>query len=117
MELRALREAARSSRGRFSSELREQLIAATHQLYASGETMASVGELIGISQQTVSRYLDEVPTVEASLSTVEAPSPVREVVISDDVVAAPSKTVRTPSGFVVEGLTTDEAVMLVRALS
>jgi hypothetical protein len=50
-QLRAAVDAAgpREPGRRFSPELREQLIAATHRLWASGEALADIADALGIT--------------------------------------------------------------------
>ena len=59
-QLRAAVEAAgpRVPGRRFSPELREALIRATHRLWGSGEALADIADGLGIHLQTATRYLD-----------------------------------------------------------
>jgi len=43
---------------RFSAELRRDLVPATHRLWASGEALADIADLLGIHVATATRYLD-----------------------------------------------------------
>jgi len=113
MDVLELRLAVEEAAGRFSRELREELVAAVHELFAQGDSMADIGELLGISATTVSRYLDRRPSTtaddvaDATLIAVTAPSAITPA----------SRSVVMPSGVRIEGLSLDEAIAAARALS
>ena len=118
-ELRAAVDAAGPSAPgrRFSPELRQQLVVATHRLWESGEALADIAEALGVHVATATRYLDEAVEVEADNAEVELDHgglvPVSVPITS---LGAPALRLTTPEGFVVEGLDVVTLAELIRAL-
>ena len=75
-QLRAAVDAAgpREPGRRFSPELRQQLIAATHRLWASGEALADIADALGIHVKTATRASGRV-CPQSFLVTLAAPPP------------------------------------------
>lgn len=120
-QLRAAVDAAgpREPGRRFSSELRQALIGATHRLWASGEALADIADALGIHVQTATRYLD-VPVDDdgdnyEEVAELPAPGLVPMEIPLGEVVGGGLR-VTTPDGFVVDGLDIDAAAALIRAL-
>ncbi|MEM9864871.1 MAG: helix-turn-helix domain-containing protein [Myxococcota bacterium] len=102
-ELREAVEQARAGkrRGRFTKELKGQLQRAMKKLHSSGVTHGAIATTLGVSTQTVQRYLkrDEVVV-----------RPVRVTALSEP------RVLRTPDGYEASGLDVDEMARLIRAL-
>ena len=120
-QLRAAVDAAgpREPGRRFSPELRHQLIAATHRLWASGEALADIADALGIHVQTATRYLD-VPVEDGGADHEEVvelagPGLVPMEIPLGELVGGGLR-ITTPDGFVVEGLDVDAAAALLVAL-
>ena len=123
MDIEQLREAVeaagpRAPGRRFSPELREALICATHRLWRGGEALADIADALGIHVGTATRYLDEPLEDDADEEVVAAlPSPGMvplEIPVSS--LGASTLRLTTPDGFVVDGLDAEAAAALIRAL-
>ena len=104
---------------RFSPELRRELIRATHRLWASGEALADIADVLGIHLATATRYLDIAVEDDGEQDEMVAELPASGLVpleIPLTEFGTASVRVTTPGGFMVDGLDLDAATALIRAL-
>ena len=108
METKELRAAVAQSktaggRARFSPLLKRDLVRVSRQMRAAGQTHLSIAEALGISTQSVARFVN-APVDRERL---------RPVTTLD---VRPGRVLRTPEGFEAKGLSVEEMASLVRAL-
>lgn len=92
--------------------LRERVLAATRQRRAGGASVAELAEAVGLSVETLRRWLDS--DVEEARAGHPRPMPV--AVIGGAAQSRGALSLVTPSGFRVEGLSVETAAELLARL-
>src|SRR5262245_48732287 len=114
-QLRAAIAARPQRRLRLSAELRQKTSAYARQRKAEGASVAGIARELGVSQPTVAHWLTSKGSV--AMEVVGQPPrvrPFREVIVEGR--ASTTLRVVSPSGYRVEGLSLEEAAMMLRAL-
>lgn len=106
----AARIGARNTGRRYSAELRALAIEYAQSRITSGEASRSVADELGVPAQTLAYWLSKVAGTNALIPV--------EIVRHESPVASSEGSVRVllPEGIVIAGLTTDDAIRVVRGL-
>lgn len=101
-------------RQRLAPELRARAATYAHRRKSEGATAAAIAGELGVSQPTVARWLETTSWAAAELAASVASPSLREVVVESS--GTPGLSVASPRGFRVEGLSLEQAAMILRAL-
>jgi len=104
------RAAAGGNRIRYPEPLRREVVGFAREAIAAGSSQSRVAADLGIPQPTLSRWILE-----------SGPTPLRTVQVAGDPVAEPGGEgglrLRTPRGYLVEGLDLESIAVLLRSLA
>lgn len=105
----------RPGRGaRYPEELRAEAVALARAGVAGGESLGWVAGELSIGAVTLARWMEDPPTTEwRAVEVVEEPEPVSEAPFPS---SAPGLVLVTARGHRLEGLSLDEAALLLEAL-
>lgn len=111
-EIRKELEARRGeSRGRYSLGLRERVVAFAKQRVAEGASLKSIADEIGVSHQSVTRWLDDEEERRGEAGFVPVAIGVPQAKLGPDVV------VYGPAGIVIDNLDFETLVELLKRLA
>jgi methylphosphotriester-DNA--protein-cysteine methyltransferase len=114
-KLRAAIATRANQRHRLSAELRARAATYARERKASGATAAAIAAELGVSQPTVARWLGRsIGTGPIAISNATRSRALRKVVVEQS--AGRTLHVVSPSGYRIDGLSLQEAAMLLRVL-